>query len=425
MMNLLRSLFYFFTPYTGSAERRVGRFFRRVREKDAPHRLERQLTEIVQADIATVNLWTEHRYKGYNYLTKSKRRELYVNLAAIHEDFSAFAATQQPDIEKVLNHITSKGVDASRLRTHPEELAYLATIMQYLSPRSGRYRYRQSSSFGRLLRDPRKDVLVGDCNQIVTLYISLFAARYDVSHLTLTLLPGHVALHFHGVDIETTNATFMRYQKEGQTSAPLHEIVSVNLLDTTDTNFAKSAINPEVFLQAARLAYVVSSHRQLVKRNLEVAYGNTVRHLLRQERHTQALDYARQSKDLELIEVAARSGVAQAVRQYRFADARRFAGYLQQKESLLQTISQSEAAHLFNSRHYEAALKIYQRLGDKDMQRRCYRALYGQKQAQLGTLKTVADIKAQAGTIRQMERYARQSADGQLIKHVSQLVKYL
>ena len=424
-MNFIQTIYYFFSRYTDPSERRVGKFFTRVNERDAPHKLEKSLVQLLRHDIAVVNLWTEHRYKGYNYLTKRKRKELYENLAAIQQDFAAFSQTQSPDVKSIIEHIATKGVDTAMLRTRHEQLVHLATIMHYLSPKRGRYIYRSSSSFGRLLRDPAKEVLEGDCNQIVTLYIALFAAKYDITDLKLTLYPGHVALHFHGVDIETTNGTFTKYSKEGQYAAPIHEIVSVNLLDTTDTNFAKSAVNPEVFLQAARLAYVVSSNRQLVKKNLEIAYRNTVHHMLAQQQYAPALDYAKQSKDHELIEVAARNGAIHAIKQTDFSGARRFAGYSQKKHELLRAVDQGEAAHLYNLKQYQAAVKFYERLGDRKMVQHCYRGLYIQEQTKLSSISTVADVKANAGTIRSMERYAKLSGDAQLMRHAKSLTKHL
>jgi hypothetical protein len=424
-MSFFRTVYYFFSRYTDPAERRVGRFFSGVRERDSPHKLEKTLLRLLQQDIAVVNLWTEHRYKGYDYLSKRERTKLYGNLQAIKQDFATFAAEQTVDAKQIFAHLSDKGIDTAMLRTCQEQLVYLAIIMRYLSPKHGRYIYRESSSFGRLLRDPTKETLEGDCNQIVTLYIALYATKYDISDLKLTLYPGHVALHFHGVDIETTNGTFAKYNKDGQVTAPIHEIVSVNLLDTTDVNFAKTAINPEVFLQAARLAYVVSSHRQLVKRNLEAAYHNTVRYMLGRQQFQQALVYAKQSKDHELIEISARNGAVHAMKQHDFSGARQFAQVSQKKADLMRTIDQHEAAYFYNLKQYQQAIKYYERLGDRKMIGQCYRGLYVQEQSRLGSIKTTADIRANAGIIRSMERYAKLSGDSQLTRHVQSLTKHL
>lgn len=424
-MNILIRLYYFFSRYTDPAERRVGRFFGRVSEKDSPQKIAKNLLRILQHDIAVVNLWTEHRYKGYDYLSKRTRKQLYQNVAAIQEDFASYAATNTARPEQLYALIAKKGVNTAALRASPEKLVHLATIMRYLSPAGGRYKYRSSSSFGRLLRDPKKEMLEGDCNQIVTLYIALYGTKYDINDLQLTVYPGHVALHFAGIDIEATNGTFMQYDKKGQSTAPIHEIVSINLLDTTDTNFSKSAVNPEVFLQAARLAYVVSSNRSLVKQNLEIAYHNTVRHMMQQHKYPQAVTYAKQSNDYELIEVAARNGAIYATKQGDFAGARRLARDSRSSKELQRSIDRAEAAQLYRDKNYLAAIKLFERLGERDWVQHSYRGLYVQEQTKLGTLKTVADVKAHAATIRTMERYAKRAGDAELLRSVKNLTKHL
>lgn len=424
-MAFLRAIYYFFSHYTDPSERRVGKFFKRVDERTSPHQLEKSLQLLLQQDTAVINLWTEYRYKGYNYLTKKKRKELYQNLAAIHDDFTAFAQTQTVDIKHEIAKIGELGVDTAKLRLYPDQFQHLVLIQRYLAPRRGLYTYRASSSFGRLLRDPTREKLEGDCNQIVTLYLALYAQKYTVSDLKLTLYPGHVALHFEGVDVETTNGTFCRYQKEGQRTAPIHEIVSVNLLDTSDVNFKKTSIHPEVFLESARLAYVVSSNRQLVKKNLEIAYRNTVSHLMKSAQYKKAFDYAKQSKDQELIAVSSYNGALHYMRQHDFRQARDFAAYSLKKAELLKMIDHNEAAWLYNAKRYEEAIKVFERLGERRWVVNCYRSLYHQEQKRLSGARTVADIKAHAGTVRTMERYAKLSGDSQLIQHAQSLVKHL
>ena len=424
-MNIFQKIYYGLSRYTDPAERRVGRFFGRVNEKDSATRIEKKLLGLLQNDIAVINLWTEHRYKGYDYLKKRTRRQLYSNLKKIHQDFSQFAGANSVDPDSLIKRLAGNNIDTTQLRVQKDKLAYLMKIMRYLSPSQGRYEYRASSSFGRLLRDPTQEKMVGDCNQIVTLYLALYAAKYDLSDLQLTLYPGHVALHFCGVDIETTSGTFANYNKPDQTRVPVHEIVSVNLLDTTDTNFAKSAVNPEVFLQSARLAYIVSSKRKVVKSNLDIAYNNLVSHLFAIKRYSQALAYAKQSKNYQLIEASARNGMADSLRKKDFGSARKFAAASQDKTKLMGEIDRHEAAHLYKTKQYLAAAKMFERLKDKTWTGHSYRGLYVQEQSKLGQVKTVSDIKANASTIRNMERYAKLSGDRQLQKHVSSLTKYL
>lgn len=424
-MSWLQRIYYFFSSYTDSAERRVGKFFKRVREGQSLVSIEKSLVSLLQRDAAVVNLWTERRYKGYNYLTKRARRQLYRNLAAIKADFADFSRQNPVDSGAVLQHVRAVGGDPAQFQGFMDQLGHMAAIMRYLSPRAGRYQYRKSSSFGRLLRDPKTETMVGDCNQIVTLFIELYAQQHDVRDLKLVLLPGHVAIRFFGVDVETTNSTFKWYDEPEQTVVPVHEIISVNLLDTSDSNYAKGEVPAETFLQAARLAYVVSSSRELVKRNLDVAYSNTVRSFMVQKRYSLALDYARQSKNFDLIEAAAHNGAVHELKQKNYAAARRFAARSQKRSELTRTIDRSEAVSLFNSQKYDAARQIYERLGERDMVKRCWRGMYSLEQKKLGRIQTVADVKANGGVVRNMERYARASGDAQLIKAARALTKHL
>lgn len=424
-MNFVQRIYYFFTPYVNTDERRVAKFFGRVREQKRPQRTEKVLTNLLQQHAATINLWTERAYKNYDYLTKKTRRELYDNLAAIEQDFAAYESKYAPDSTQVLQRISALGIDTSQIRANVDEVTYMAAIMHYLSPQSGRYEYRESSSFGRLLQDPTAGKrLIGDCNQIVTLYVQLFALRYPVEHLQLSLLPEHVALHLHGVDIEATSGQFAAYNKDVR-SAPIYELVSVNLLDVTDTNFTKSEVNPEAMLQASRLAYMISSDQKIVQHNLEAAYTQVVNHTMKLCKYKKALEYARQSKNQELVWAAAHNGALYEMKQGNYKQARNFAASASKKTELLQAIDQREAGQLFNSKSYDQARKLYERMGDKEMVKRCYRGLYIQAQNKLSGVRTVADLKAQSGTVRDMERYARASGDKGLIKHAANLVKQL
>lgn len=422
---MFHAIYYFFSRYVNTTERRAGTFFGKLRERQSTESVQRSLQGLIQRDVATINLWTEYRYKGYRYLTKRMRKKLYVNLGAIRADFEAFAATQQVDIADIIADIKQLGVDTAKARTLPDQLTHLYLIMTYLNPDQGRYAYHASSSFGRLLRDPTQEVLEGDCNQIVTLYLALFAQKFDVGSLQLTLLPGHVALHFCGVDIEATTGTFAHYTDKDCRHAPIHEIVSVNLLDTTDTHFAKTLVHPETFLEAARLAYLVSSDRSLVEKNLDITYRNTVRALIEKHRYKPALTYAVQSRQYELIEAASYRGALYAANEDHFHEARTFAGRSSRKQELLKMIDGREAARFYEMKRYHEALKLYERIGAADAVSHCYRGLYIQEQAKLGAIKTSGDLKGKAGTVRTMERYARASGDKQLIEHARSLASHL
>ena len=424
-MNMFQKVYYFFSQYAGPEERRVGSLLQQVTERDSVAKRTQQLEAMLQRDAAVTNIWSEHRYKNYQYLTKKKRRELYANLALIHDDFTAFYNMNTPSRDQVLNALQQLGIDPSLAASHVEQFSYMMAIMHYAAPQRGRYIYRASSSFGRLLHNPASEQLEGDCNQIVTLYTELYAKKFPIGDISLVVFPGHVAIRFFGVDIEATNGRFTRYDKPDQSIVPITELVSINLLDTTDSHFATARVTPEAFLESARLAYVLSSHRKIVKKNLEVAYQKMVHHLMQHQQFPRALSYAKQSKDYELIQAVAHNGTVHELTNKNYKAARRFASQSERRQELLKTINNHEAVQLFNTHQYEAARKLYDHIGDSEMVLRCYRALFSEEQQKLGKIETADDVKAQAKTVRRMERYAKLSQDASLISYAKSISKYL
>lgn len=420
-MKLLQRLPYLFRPYVNADERRAAALFSRVRESDSEYAVKDRLVRLVQQNAAAVNLWGEYRYKGYKYLTKSMRRRMYSNLERIRTGFESFAAAHTPSEEEVVAHVAQVKANTVLARSQPEKLAFLSTIMQFLQPARGLYAYHQSSSFGRLLQDPATDVLEGDCNQIVTLYIYLYATRYPVSDLQLVTYPGHVALHFQGVDIEATNATFTYHEREDRKTVPVQEIVSINLLDTSDSYFVQNKIPAETFVQAARLAYLVSSERKLVEKNLQAAYHNAVGELVRQDRYKTALKYAQLSREHDLLQLVGYNGAVHFMKNGQFKTAHKFAAHTSEAGKLNKTIAHNEGVHYYQAKKYHEAIKAFQRGGETDMVHHCYEALYVEEQKALKNVRTVNELKAHGRTLARMKDYARKSGSTQLMEHVSKL----
>ncbi len=422
-MHILRKIFYWFTPYVNAEERRVATMFAGLQESDGTYATDDKLTRFIQHDVAVLNLWAEYKYKGYKYLTKATRRKLYENLAKIRTDFEAFTALHPLSQDAVVAHVAQVSANTVLARSQPEKLAYLASIMAYLRPSRGLYTYHASSSFGRLLQDPTRHKLEGDCNQIVTLYIYLYSPRYDVHDLKLVTYPGHVALQFQGVDVEATNGTFMQCKREDLAVVPVREIVSINLLDTSDEYFQTHTVSAENFLPAARMAYLTSSERKLVARNLEVAYNNAVKELLEQKRFGQALKYAQQSRSEKLVETVGHNGAIHYMKSDNFVRARHFAAYTKSAASLQKVINHNEAAHYYSSGKYHEAITAFRRAGEEDMVKRCYERLFVKEQDMLKNVRTVADLKAHSATVHRMRDYALKSGNSRLIEHANKLAK--
>ena len=406
-MNRLVALWYACTPYTDARERVVAGFFRGLTERSKRPRIQTKLRHLVQNDIAAINLWSEYRYKGYTYLHKSERKRLYANLQLIANDFDSFYQARDQN-------------DSS-------SMVLLRALTAYFSPRRGVYRYRESSSFGRLLRNPKHETLVGDCNQIVTLYVYLYSRYRNVRELRIRELPGHVALHCDGVDIETTTGSFTDYSHRKQsTLLPVEELVSINLLDTTDSYLATHQVDARDFLQAARLAYILSHNRRIVTQNLRAAYSELVNSLIKHHRYDQALSVALYSRNRSLSQVVGHNGALYLLRRNDFKGARRFARHAgTQASSLTNDAWRAEGAYYYAKGQYKNALKAFKQLNDQKLVRHCYEALFFEEQATIDPKATTDSLKRYAGTIRRMRHYAKKSGNKKLITHANKLNTYV
>jgi tetratricopeptide (TPR) repeat protein len=422
-MNIIQRIYYFFAPYTDPRERAVALFFKNLTEHSDQQRTRSKLNKLIQRDVAVINLWTEYRYKGYKYLRKSERKKLYANLHAIRQDFDRFKATQNHPVQTIKHQVHSLSPNAN---SNDERIVLLHAIMEYLSPKRGIYQYKESSSFGRLIRDPSHETLIGDCNQIVTLYIYLYSRYFDVSDLSIRLLPQHVALHYAGIDIETTNGTFKNYaDKDGSELLPVEEIVSVNLLDTTDSYLATREIAAKDFLQASRFAFILSHHRDVVTHNLSVAYSKLITMLMNRHNYAQALTFAKDSKDMELLSIVGHNGAVHNMAHHHYSAARRYASYALKRDELIKTSYRNEGIYHYQAHRYQQAITAFKKIGDKTLIQKCYEGLYFKEQEKLGANLTTQTIKAHANTIKRMHTYAKKSGNTKLIDAAHSLRNHL
>jgi hypothetical protein len=269
-MSFLKSLFAFFSPYAHPLERKVDRFFKRVSTNMNVFEVRQRLQDLMQENLVVVNLFMEYRFKGYKYLNKRFRRQLYHDVGRLIEVFNEEVSDlsfEDEDLKAFLG-----AVDLNYQPHLKEKLIFLTKIMWFFRP--GRYySYIKTASFGKLLRDPKREKLEGDCNQIVTLYAFFYSLKYPISDLEIKLLPEHVCLHFQGIDIEATTANYVKY-KDFEHLLPITELISTNLLDLADFRENIDQISPRSVVKSAELAYSISSLKSLVQKNLKVSYQN-------------------------------------------------------------------------------------------------------------------------------------------------------
>jgi hypothetical protein len=420
-MDFIRAVFYFFSLYTDARERAVGLFFKGLTEHSSQSRTRARLGELLQRNIAVINLWTEYRYKGYRYLRKSERKKLYANLELIANDFDHFYVSRAQPLELVVSRVHRLNPS---ITVDSQKLILLQALMDYFSPSRGTYEYRESSSFGRLLRNPSHEKLVGDCNQIVTLYIYLYSRYHDVHDLQLRLLPGHVALHCGGIDIEATTGRFEDYNKQKDNKLlPIEEIVSINLLDTTDSYLSTHEVSPENFLQASRFAFILSHDRDIVAHNLDAAYGMLINSLMKRNNYRQALKFATASRDMTLLGVVGHNGAVYEMQHHNFAAARRFAKHAPKREQLIRDSWQSEGAYHYQAHRYHDAITAFKHIGNQSLVHQCYEALFFEEQKKLRSHLTTESIKQYAGVIKRMYEYAKKSGNKKLIEYAENLNK--
>jgi hypothetical protein len=298
MWSFIKWLFYAFSPYVDSFERKVDKFFQNIKSSDNVFSVQKELLEFMQKDLVKVNVWLEKKFKGYKYLTKSVRREMYKNTSLIVLKFNKFCREISISESNLKLELDSKGLIYPSGNT--EQLKYLAYICAFLKP-GLYYEYIKTSSFGKLLKNPAEQKLQGDCNQIVTLYAYLYSLKFPINDLQIKLLHEHVCLHFRGVDIEATAGVFIKYPKY-EHLIPVTEIISTNLLDLSDFRESTQKIDERTMVKSAQLAYAISSLKSFVAQNLEIAYFNLSISAMKNGDLQTAVFYASKTKNAELKE---------------------------------------------------------------------------------------------------------------------------
>ena len=378
-ISLITGFFRFFSVYADPYEKRVDRFLKKVNQYSR-----RDLEKLVQEDLVKLTIFFEYKFRGYKKLKKRYRIKLYRNAVAIATDFQKFFDQRKTEI--------ARGQKSMRLPDglrNDEHMTYLLGIMNYLKP-GKRLRYEESATFQKLLRNPVSEELVGDCNQITTLYIYLYSLRYPVSDLQVKILPQHICLRYRGIDIETTNATLTEYPIYTFLSS-VDEIVAANLLDIPDPSERQYEISPANMLKSAQVAYHFSSHRQTVERNLLIAY------------HNMAVYYAKQKDFSKATLFANKSG----------------------STKLQQQITRMEALDCLKAKRYEKALEKFRRIKDGEGEKACYQNELADLFEKTKAFKVVSDFRNHKSTLRRMEELALKLNNQKVVDFVNDVLKKL
>jgi len=382
----------FFSSYTDQQEKNIDVFLSNLSSGSNKAKVRLKIRELLQKDIIRTILLIEYKFKKYKTLKKSFRKVLYRNADLIKQDFWRFFNANN---EVLQAHLKQQNIPVEK--HEDEKLLLLFGIMQYLLPK---LKYRPGSAFEKLLRNPKNEKLIGDCNQIVTLYLALYSLKYSVNDVQLKLTPGHVCLHYRGIDIETTTGKFEHYQKHDGL-LDTEEIISINLLDISDQDEARYEISPKKMLEAAGLAYIFSSHRSLVEKNLHVAYHNLGVHYMREHNFSEAEICFQKNKDSKNLQSCYENAVSYFLQQKKYFQAEKYA--LKSKDHKLKKIViQHQAVDLLNYKKFNAARSKFRQISNQNGLRSCDQNELHYLYQKIKHCRTSADYKRNKRTIRQM-----------------------
>lgn len=413
MMNFLKWFFGLFSQYVSPFEKKVDKFFVNIKSTDSLSSIKDKLLELMQENLMIVNVWLEKKFRGYVYLTKETRRKMYADTQLIIKKLEEFCASHPVNIDDLRIYFKNQNF------TFPDgdeaKLAYLYQIMMFLEP-GKYYHYISTASFGKLLRDPNKEKLEGDCNQIVTLYIYLYSLKFPVSDVQIKLLPEHVCLHFRAVDIECTNGQFAKYQ-ENCDVLPSTEIISTNLLDLSDFREGVQVITPEVIVKSAQLAYAISSLKTLVAKNLTVAYHNLAVAAMNAHKFDSAIFFFDKAGDRESLLMVYKNATVYYMGLKDYKKALFYASKSGDHE-LEKNIKFNQAVELFNQNSIDAALVVFSSLGDEKMKKACYQKQYNDLVQQVAGVRTLQDAKNKKYVYQKMLVLAEKIGDSSLTESV-------
>jgi hypothetical protein len=406
-----------FSRYADRHEKKIDSFLNKLAYKDKFY-INKKLLGLMQENLVCLNLWLEKKFKGYKYLNKWKRITLYKNTEKIIDDFTNFCQTHTPN-EKSIKEKLGEFPLAQQSIELKNKLRYIFCIMAYLRP-GKHYEYLEGASFGKLLQNPNKTKLIGDCNQIVTLYTFLYSLKYPLRDLKIKLLPNHVCLHFFGLDIEATNSTFQKYT-EFTHILNITELISTNLLDTADLRDKTLDIEARSFIKAAQLAIKISSIKEITQKNLEVAYHNLVLEMARKNDFESATFYLKKINDPHLEQSIFTNAAVHFTEKKQYRKAVYYAN-LAKDEKLKQYVITQEGWHYYQKNNMQKALQIFKSIKNEEMEKACYAKMFNNLQHKTATLKTAAQHRSYKHYYRKMLDLARKMKNREIEDSILKLL---
>jgi len=293
MLKIIKDIYWFFSPFVSPEEKQI---YKVVHSKTP----QLEIRSLMQKNVFKLCVYLEYFSKGYKRLNKSYRGQLYRSIEFLRVDFLKFLSDNQYD--------------------KTDKRLFFELLKKFLHD-SNRYEYQESTFLGGML-NPNK--LVGDCNQIVTLYVYLWSLLFDVSELKIKLPSNHIVLSYNDIDIEATNGSFTKnYSK--LPSLDIVELITVNLLDVNDFREKVSQVKPKDTLKISELAFAISSNSEIVRKNLKIAQDNLGLLYLKQNKFKLAIAMFVLSENSKMVDNARNLAVEFFVSKSKYRKALKFA----------------------------------------------------------------------------------------------------
>lgn len=412
-----------FSKYADKFEKKVDKLFKNFIFYDRAT-AQKKLLDYMQENLVVVDLWLEKEFKGYQYLKKFRRRRLYQNTQTITQKFEQFCGEFKVDTNNLKSIIKNYKLDFNAEKF--EKITYISHIMAFLRP-GHVYEYLEGASFRKLLVDLQKEKMIGDCNQIVTFYTFLYALKFPINDLKIKILPGHVCLHFDGIDIEATNGTFQQYEKFDYI-LNITELISTNLLDVSDFRDKTNLIEMRTLVKGAELAYSISSMRELVEKNLQISYQNVAIESSKAKDFSTAEFFLKKVHNQILKKQIFHNAVIYYCQQRNFSKAKFYVQKLAESGSekvneMNRYVLEQEGMYYFKNGNLSKALSIFKTLDNRQMIKACYAEEFNRLQKKIALVKTTEDVKRHKDEYNRMLDLAKLMEDESLAQKIHQVLR--
>jgi len=176
-------------------------------------------------------------------------------------------------------------------------------------------------------------------------------------------------------------------------------------------------IDPRTMVKRAQFAYAISSKKDLVKRNLDIAYRNVGITLMKRKEFKSAIYFFEKLGDRDLIKTAYHNATIHYLNAKNYKSASYYARRTGEPE-LENAVTRGQGVNFYNKKNYKTALTYFQKINDDRMIKACYQGQYSQLAAKIKNVKTIDDARKYRSTYNAMLDLAHKMGNEQAANYV-------